>query len=174
MFLLWAHNIGKYQMVGGGQRHALLLFCGKSPKLGNGGREIPLGKGGVGHGFGPGVLLAVNLPGKWIGRHPFAFLCLFSHYFHYSKMDHSHLLLGLPGRVFSLVTGLTGISRDIGERWAVDSLAPCLGALFREHTLETLCCFWGAGMTRYMALVVYWVWRKGYLFWVVVQEMLKT
>ncbi|KAF3800663.1 hypothetical protein GCG54_00003561 [Colletotrichum gloeosporioides] len=38
--------------------------------------------------------------------------------------------------------------RDIGECWAVGSLAPCLGALFREHILETLCCFWGAGMTR--------------------------
>ncbi|KAI3558311.1 hypothetical protein CMEL01_01895 [Colletotrichum melonis] len=42
---------GKYQMGGGGQRHALLLFCGKSPKLGNGTGKYLFGKGGVGHEF---------------------------------------------------------------------------------------------------------------------------
>ncbi|OHF02455.1 hypothetical protein CORC01_02150 [Colletotrichum orchidophilum] len=134
-------SYGKYQMGGGGQRHALLLFCGKSPKLGNGTGKYLTGKGGVGHEFwvrpaGEPLhcCLLVERCG-WGSRSPW--LMLFCLFFHSSCEDGLFLLLllGIPE------AGLA--SRDTGNgRWW-SHLVWALSRATRES-----CVFLGSGMRR--------------------------
>ncbi|KAK1639353.1 hypothetical protein BDP81DRAFT_176015 [Colletotrichum phormii] len=126
---------GKYQMGGGGQRHALLLFCGKSPKLGNGTGKYLFGKGGVGHEFW------VRPAGEPLHCYLFwlsdadgdrAVLCCFLApllSFHYSRMDYSYYYCSIFRR------GRSSISRHWKRLVVVES--PCLGTF--ASISEELC-----------------------------------
>ncbi|WQF81273.1 hypothetical protein CDEST_06287 [Colletotrichum destructivum] len=134
---------GKYQTGGGGQRYALLLFCDKSPKLGNGGPgKYLLGKVELVMIFGAvcwrasALLLPVGLSDA-DGNARTVFwnsLCLFSHF----SLFEDGLFLNISRSWEGLLHGSC-----ISGRWdAMGGVVHLAWALFASISEEL--CFWEA------------------------------